>query len=316
LQSYLAKRLVGAVPVLLFISIISFAIIHLAPGGPAAIYLGTSVNPESVAQINHALGLDQPVYIQYFKWLFAMLHGNFGVSFSNGVPVIQNILKAMPVTLYLVISAFVIGWLIGIVIGVAEALHVYTSMDYVLTVVSFFFISIPVFYLAILFILFFVVYLGWLPSIGMVTQGAPFSFLDLARHMLLPVLSLALIEVAFRARYVRAQMLEVLTQDFVRTAQAKGLPGIVIVYKHALRAALLPLITLIGLALPALLGGSVIIEQLFALPGMGRLQLDSVFNRDYPTVMAVNTIAAAMVVLGNLIADLLYSWADPRIRYR
>ncbi len=315
MQRYLVKRLVGAVPLLFFITVISFAIIHLAPGGPAEIYLGTSANPESVAQINHALGLDQPIYIQYVKWMFALLHGNFGTSFTTGQPVIQDILQALPVTLYLVGSAFILGWLIGIAVGVAEALKPYTRLDYLLTVVSFVLISIPVFYLGLLLILFFTVYLGWLPSIGMVTQGAPFSFLDLARHMVMPVAALTAVEVGFRARFVRASMLEALSEDFIRTARAKGLTGTVVVYKHALRNALLPLVTLFGLALPALFGGSVLIENVFSLPGIGRLQVSAVFARDYPTVMAVNTIAAVLVVVGNLLADLMYGWVDPRIRY-
>jgi peptide/nickel transport system permease protein len=315
-QSYLAKRLVGAIPLLLFISIISFAIIHLAPGGPAEIYLGTSANPESVAQINHALGLDQPVYIQYLKWLFAIIHGNFGISFNTGQPVIQDVLQALPVTLYLVGSAFILGWLIGIAIGVIEALKPFTSIDYLLTAVSFVLISIPGFYLALLLILFFTVYLGWLPSLGMVTQGVPFSFLDLARHMVMPVATLTAVEVGFRARFVRASMLQALGEDFIRTAQAKGLSGVIVVYKHALRNALLPLVTLFGLALPSLFGGAVLIENVFSLPGLGRLQVNSVFNRDYPTVMAINTIAAVLVVIGNLLADLMYGWVDPRIRYR
>ncbi len=316
MQSYLAKRVIGAVPLLVFISIISFAIIHLAPGGPAEIYLGTAATPQAVAQINHSLGLDQPIYIQYLKWLFAIIRGNFGTSFANGVPVIQDIAQALPVTLYLVGSAFILGWLLGIAVGVIEALKPFSTLDYLLTAVSFVLISIPGFYLGLLFILFFTVYLGWLPSLGMVTQGVPFSFLDLARHMVMPVVTLTALEFGFRARFVRASMLQALNEDFIRTARAKGLSGGIVVYKHALRNALLPLVTLFGLALPGLFGGAVLIENIFSLPGLGRLAVSSVLARDYPTVMAINTIAATLVVLGNLVADLMYGWVDPRIRYR
>lgn len=315
-QAYLVKRLLGAIPLLLFISVISFTIIHLAPGGPAAIYLGVNANPAQAAQINHALGLDQPIYVQFFKWFFAMLHGNFGNSFADGQPVITKVLQAMPVTLYLTLSAFVIGWIVGVAIGVLEAIKPYTTIDYAVTVFSFIFIAIPVFYFALLLILYFTVILGWLPSVGMVTEGAPFSFVDLVRHMAMPVGALALAEVAARARYVRATMLEALSEDFIRTARAKGLPGVAVIYKHALKNALLPLITIVGLALPALFSGALLIEDVFALPGMGRLTTEAVFGRDYPTVLATGTIAAVLVVVGNLIADLLYGWADPRVRYR
>jgi peptide/nickel transport system permease protein len=316
LQTYLIRRLVGAVPLLIFISMISFAIVHLAPGGPAAIYLGTNANASSVAQVNHALGLDRPIYVQYLKWAGAMLRGDFGHSFSDGAPVLHKVAQALPVTLCLTLSAFVLAWLVGIAIGVAEALHPFTRLDYALTVFSFLFISVPTFFLGMLLILAFTVDLGLLPSIGMTTQGAPFSFADLARHMVMPVISLALVEVAARARYVRAAVLETLSEDFVRTARAKGLPGLLVVYKHVLRNALMPLVTIFGLTLPGLFGGALFIEQIFALPGMGRLAVEAVFSRDYPTVMAVNMIAALLVVAGNLLADLMYGWVDPRVRYR
>jgi len=315
-QRYLLKRLVGALPLLLFITIISFVVVHLAPGGPAEIYLGTSANAASVAQVNHALGLDQPIYIQYLKWVGSLVRGDFGRSLSDGLPVLHKVALALPVTLYLSFSAFIIAWVLAIGLGVAEALRPYTGGDYVLTVFSFLFISIPVFFSGLLMILVFTVYLGWLPSIGMVTLGVPFNFADLARHMIMPVAALTLVETAVRARFVRASMLEALTEDFVRTARAKGLPGQVVIWKHALRNALLPLVTIFGLALPSLLSGSLIVEDVFSLPGMGRLATEAVFARDYPTVMAATTIAAVMVVAGNLVADLMYGWVDPRVRYR
>ena len=306
-------------PLLLGITVISYAMMGLAPGGPAAILtsMARQMTPADRAIIMHNLGLDRPWYVQYFFWLKNLvLNHSLGFSFIDGRPVAVKILEKLPVTAELIGISFVVTILIAIPVAIYSATHKNSLVDYLATVVVFAGYGMPTFWLGIMLLTFFSVRLHWLPSSGLTSIGA--GGLDLAdrvRHLLLPVATLSFVSLASWIRYQRAAMLEVLGEDFIRTAAAKGLPRRSVIYKHALRNALLPLITLIGLYLPALLTGAYFVEIVFSIPGMGYLGLNAVFERDYPTIMGTVFFSALLVVLGNLLADIAYAAVDPRIRY-
>ena len=306
-------------PLLLGITVISYAMMGLAPGGPAAILtsMARQMTPADRAIIMHNLGLDRPWYVQYFFWLKNLvLNHSLGFSFIDGRPVAVKILEKLPVTAELIGISFVVTILIAIPVAIYSATHKNSLVDYLATVVVFAGYGMPTFWLGIMLLTFFSVRLRWLPSSGLTSIGA--GGLDLAdrvRHLLLPVATLSFVSLASWIRYQRAAMLEVLGEDFIRTAAAKGLPRRSVIYKHALRNALLPLITLIGLYLPALLTGAYFVEIVFSIPGMGYLGLNAVFERDYPTIMGTVFFSALLVVLGNLLADIAYAAVDPRIRY-
>jgi peptide/nickel transport system permease protein len=319
LSTYIGRRLLGLVPLLLGITVISYAMMGLAPGGPAAILtsMARQMTPADRAIIMHNLGLDRPWYVQYFFWLKNLvLNHSLGFSFIDGRPVAVKILEKLPVTAELIGISFVVTILIAIPVAIYSATHKNSLVDYLATVVVFAGYGMPTFWLGIMLLTFFSVRLHWLPSSGLTSIGA--GGLDLAdrvRHLLLPVATLSFVSLASWIRYQRAAMLEVLGEDFIRTAAAKGLPRRSVIYKHALRNALLPLITLIGLYLPALLTGAYFVEIVFSIPGMGYLGLNAVFERDYPTIMGTVFFSALLVVLGNLLADIAYAAVDPRIRY-
>jgi peptide/nickel transport system permease protein len=294
---------------------------RLAPGDPVAMYANPQkrvLTAEEIEQIREKLGLNQPIYMQYAKWLFTSLQGNLGYSFKTKAPVLEEILVRLPNTLLLAGSAIFITLLIGIPIGAFSALRRYTVIDYSITVVSFIGISMPSFWVAFILITILSNQLGWLPPVGMHTFGQDLSFLkqtiDVGKHLLMPVLAMAFVEIAYWARYQRSSLLEVLGQDYVRTARAKGLKEKLVIWKHAFRNALIPMVTLAGLTLPDLVNGSYIIETVFGWPGMGRLGVQSILNRDYPVVMGVTMLSALLVVVGNLLADFLYAFVDPRIQ--
>jgi peptide/nickel transport system permease protein len=311
---YLLRRLGQSLVLLLLISAIGFAILHLAPGGPLAQFaLTPGMTQADLARIAHQMGLDRPLPVQYWEWFRRMLLGDWGHSYRDGQPVLAVIGSHVLATLELMLSSTLIAVLLGSWVGVLGALRRYSLFDYLATVGAMVALSIPTFWFGLVVIYAFSVKLAWLPPGGMFTIGDG-SFLDYLRHLIGPALVLALVTVAIWSRYMRSAMLEATGQDFVRTATAKGLPRRVVILRHALRNALLPMITLAGLQLPTLLGGALVTETVFTWPGMGRLFLDSIGYRDYPVVMGLLMFTAILVLIGNLAADLLYAVYDPRIR--
>jgi peptide/nickel transport system permease protein len=324
--SFIARRLLGSIPLVLGIATIIFFVVNLAPGDPTALYFQQGVPPEVLEQLRRNLGLDQPIHVRYWRWMVAFFTGDFGYSFAHARPVIDIIRETLPPTLVLAGATLVLIFLIGVVTGVVQAVHQHRTADRVLSVVSLFFYSMPSFWLGLMLMLLLSLKAHeWglpfaLPPTGMTSVDYEFlgfweRVVDRARHLVLPVLTLTLVMAAGIARYTRGQMLEVIRQDYIRTARAKGLPESHVVLKHALRNSLLPVITLLGLYLPLLFSGSVFVEVIFSWPGMGRVIVDAIFQRDYPLVMATSFIFAVVVVLGSLVADILYAVADPRIRY-
>lgn len=317
MQRYAVRRLLQAVPILLGITFISFAIIRLAPGNPVRLLIPPEqMTPENILRLENALGLNDPVLVAYGKWLWQVLHGNLGNSFVDGASVLTKVTALIPNTLRLTVIAFLIGEGLAILLGVLSATRRHSALDHGLTVMSFFGISIPGFWLAMMLILLFSLTLGWLPPSGLTPVGVDNPTLwDYAKHMLMPVFVLAFGSIAGTSRYVRSSLQEVLRQDFVRTARAKGLPERRIVYKHALKNALLPVVTIWGLALPSLIAGAFTVEYVFGLPGMGRLLVESISARDFPVIMGINLITSTLTILFGLAADLAYSLVDPRITF-
>jgi len=319
---YLLKRLLLMIPVLIGITIISFSVMKVAPGDPVSLVtdLNPNMNEEAIKRIRAHYGLDQPIYVQYLKWLRNMLMLDFGTSFaSDNRPVIDKILERIPITLLINLLSMGLILSVAIPIGVMSAVKQDSLFDKGTTVFVFLGFAIPTFWLALLLMILFGVELNWLPISGFRSlRYADLSIagriLDIAKHLILPVFVSAFGGLAGMSRYMRSNMLEVIRQDYITTARAKGLDERTVIFKHALRNALLPVITLLGLSVPGLIGGSVIFETIFAIPGMGQLFYQSVMMRDYPTIMGILVIGALLTLLGNLLADLLYSVADPRIR--
>lgn len=314
MYAYVLRRIGQAMVVLVLISLATFAIIHAAPGGPSVL-LGESLTAEDRANIRRTLGLDEPVYVQYVRWSSAMLRFDFGRSFAEGLPVIDLLARRLPNTLYLAAAAFLLACLIGIPVGVLSAVRRNSVADHVATLLSFIGVATPSFWLAIMGVILFSVHLRWLPTSGMATMGADFSWADRARHLLMPMIVLAASPLAEIVRYTRSTMLDALSEDYVRTARAKGLRPVVILYKHTLRNAFIPVLTVLGLIVPPLIGGSVIVETIFSWPGMGRLAVDAAMRRDYPVMMGVTIVLSIVVIVVNLIVDLLYGVLDPRVRF-
>lgn len=316
---YLLRRLVISLPILFGISIFTFTMVNLAPGDPVA----ALINPETAAQLGpewyalqrERLGLDAPVPVRYVRWISEIVQGNFGYSMFDRLPVLDKISARVWPTLYLMLTVQLISLTIAVPIGIISALKQYSAIDYAVTIFGFAAISIPSFFLALGGIYVFSLRLGWLPVANMRTLGQPSSFGDYLSHLVLPATVLGLANAAPLIRYVRSSMLEVIRQDYVRVARAKGLGEWAVIMSHAARNALIPLITVIALTLPAILGGTVVIETIFAWPGMGQLAISAVRNRDYPMIMALNMIIATLILLSNLLADILYAAVDPRIKY-
>lgn len=288
------------VPLLIGISLISFFIMHLAPGDPTALFINPNVDPQELVRVRANWGLDQPIYIQYVKWLWHAVRLDFGQSYLTGQPVIGEIAERLPNTLLLMISSMIITLLITIPLGVLSAVKKNSWLDNLVTFFSFAGMAIPTFWLGLMLMLLFAVQLHWLPAVG---------------NIILPLITMTIGSLAGLTRYQRAAMLEVLNQDFIKTARAKGLPERVVIFKHALRNALIPIVTILGLSLPDLFGGAFIIETIFAWPGMGRLGVQAIFARNYPMIMGIVMFSAVLIVLGNLLADIGYALVDPRIRY-
>ena len=316
--SYVIRRLLICIPVLFGITVISFLMIHLAPGSPLGVRLDPKVSPKVIEQWEKNFHLDKPYHVQYALWIRDLVTGELK-SFKDGRPVLEKIGERLPYTILLNVVEIAIIFSLAIPLGVFSAMRRYSLADHSLTFLAFVGISLPSFWLAYLLIFFVVGTLG-LPVLGARTFGlaglpAIPTIADRIWHLTIPALVGAAGGIASLSRYMRGSMLEVMQQDYIRTARAKGLAEEDVAYRHGLKNALLPFITIFGFLIPALIGGSVIIESIFAWPGIGRLGYESVLNRDYPMIMTIASISAVLVLLGNLVADILYAVVDPRIRY-
>ncbi len=316
---YILKRILTFIPILIGVSFISFSIMHIAPGDPTALFTDPNVKAEELMRVRANWGLDRPFLVQYFYWISNAVRGDFGTAYLVNRPVIEVIAERIPATLLLTGTAMGLSLLIAIPLGVISAAKKNKFADHLITVFSFTGMSIPSFWLALILMLIFSLQLKLLPATGIndpLLKSSAFLpvLLDTARHMVLPVVTLVIVSFAGMTRFVRASMLEVLGQNYIRAARAKGIPERTVFYKHALRNALLPIITLLGMMLPEIISGAFIVETIFAWPGMGRLGVTAVFSRNYPVIMGVVMISAVLIMLGNLIADVCYSLADPRVR--
>ena len=319
---YLIRRLVSMIPLLLGITVISFLVIHLAPGAPTG--LQTDLNPkitaEARARLEKIYGLDKPLHTQYLLWLKRLVVLDLGNSFSmDGRPVTDKIIERIPITILINALSMFLIILIAIPIGVISASYQDSFFDKFTTVFVFIGFAVPTFWLALLLMILFGVNLGWLPISGLKSLNYEYlptfgMIMDRAKHLILPIFVSAFGGLAGLSRYTRSNMLEVIRQDYIMTARSKGLKERAVIFKHALRNALLPVITILGLSVPGLIGGSVIFETIFAIPGMGQLFYMSVMARDYPVIMGILVIGAVLTLLGNLIADISYALADPRIK--
>jgi peptide/nickel transport system permease protein len=319
--TYISKRLLGLIPVFFGITVISFFVIHLAPGKPTDIQ--TTLNPkvsyEARLRLEKLYGLDKPIHVQYLAWVKRFVMLDFGRSFLDDRPVSAKIAERLPITILINVSSLLLILIIGIPIGVLSAVKRGSILDRLTTISVFIGFSTPEFWLALLLMSLFGITLGWLPISGIKSLDfeyltLPGKIIDVARHIILPVSIAAFGSLAGISRYMRSSMIGIIGQDYIRTHRAKGLPEREVIYKHALKNAMLPVITILGLSVPGLIGGSVIFESIFAIPGMGRLFYESVMARDYSTIMGVLSIGALLTLLGNFMADLAYFYADPRIR--
>jgi peptide/nickel transport system permease protein len=315
MQQYLIRRLLITVPVLFGITILCYLILSLTPGDPVQMLISPTISEADIEIKRRALGLDQPVAVRYVRWLAELTRGNLGYSFSSGTPVTRRVGERIGPTLTLTVTALALSYLIAIPIGVIVATRRYSWIDYVATFVAFLGISLPTFFLGLAGIYVFALRWPVLPVGGTETLGGDGGTGDLIYHLILPASVLAVAGAGALMRYVRSSMLDVLGQDYVRTARAKGVIEAVVRRRHALRNALIPVITIAGLQLPGLLAGAVVTEQIFEWPGMGRLTIEAINQRDYPVLMGITLVTALLVAAGSLLADLAYSIVDPRIRY-
>jgi len=319
---YLVRRLLQLVPLLLFISALIFALLYAMPGDPLYRMLEDIPNlrPEDYERLRKLYGFDDPFYVQYWKWLWQLIQLNPGYSREYGQPVFDIVWPAMKNTLVLTVSAVVIGKALAILLGIFSAVRQYSIGDYLLTAMTFIAYSVPAFWLGLMMIIAFSVKLGWLPTSGIVNADlAPGSWdamMDWLKHLILPVAVLAISEIIQVQRFMRSSMLEVLRQDYLTTARAKGLSEHVVITRHALKNALIPVVTIIAVTMPRVVGGSTVVETVFAYPGMGRLLYTSIMGNDFVIAMTVVMIIAVTVVFFNLLADIIYAWLDPRIRYQ
>jgi peptide/nickel transport system permease protein len=319
---YVARRFLQIVPLLLFISALIFLLLYLMPGDPLYRMLQDipRLRAEDYDRLRKLYGFDDPVYIQYWKWLWQLIQLNPGYSMEYGQPALDIIWPALKNTLVLTITAVVIGKSIAILLGIYSAVRQYSIGDYLLTGLTFIAYSVPAFWLGLMMIIVFSVKLGWLPTSGIVnpdlTPGTWEYTIDWIKHLILPVAVLAISEIIQVQRFMRSSLLEVLRQDYLTTARAKGLSEEVVIGRHALKNALIPVVTIIAVTMPRVVGGSTVVETVFAYPGMGRLLYTSIMGNDYVVAMTVVMIIAMTVIFFNLLADILYGWLDPRIRYR
>jgi peptide/nickel transport system permease protein len=313
---YILRRLLIAIPILFAITLIVFSLQQLSPGDPLNAYLPPDFPlPEAQKEaMRHQLGLDKPFFTRYGYWLKETLQGNLGTSIKTHETVVDAIKGRIGATLLLMGTALTIGTMLGVIFGVVAAVRQYSAIDGILTVFAFLGISTPVYLTGLLALYFFALRLGWFPAGGYSTPGEPFSVSDRLSHLVLPAAIIAINYIAQTMRYTRSAMLEVLSQDYVRTARAKGLSDQIVIVRHAFRNALLPIVTLIGASVPALIGGAIFIESIFGWPGIGRLLLGGVESRDYPIIIGITFVLAIVTLVTNLATDVLYAFIDPRIR--
>jgi peptide/nickel transport system permease protein len=323
---YILRRLWLMVPALIGVSLVVFAILRLLPGDPAIAMLGVDASPESLANMRKVLGLDQPLYMQYLRFVGDILRGDFGNSIVRGGPALKAVLETLPATVELALASMLVSMCLAIPLGIIAAVRQHSLVDYVSMVIALLGVSMPIFWLGMLMILLFSLRLQWLAPFGrgepltdavseLFTRGDPGTLIDSLKHLIMPALALGANVTGLMARITRSSMLEVLRQDYVRTAKAKGLRDRLVVTRHALRNALLPIVTVLGLQFGALLGGAVVTETIFAWPGVGRLVVQAINQRDFPVVQAAVIIMAVSVLALNLIVDLSYAYINPRIRY-
>ena len=307
--TYIIRRLGLMVFIILGVSVITFSMIHLVPGDPAEVIAteryGEEITAETIEHVRRELGLDQPVYVQYARWLINVLQGDLGYSFRTDRPVLDEILTRLPATIQLALAGMLVALIIAIPVGIVSATRQYSAVDNISMFGALLGVSMPNFWLGLLLIMFFSVHLGWLPVFG---RGG-------IEHLILPAITLGTGMAAITTRLIRSSMLEVLGQDYIRTARAKGLKEKVVVYKHALKNAMIPVVTIVGLQFAFLMEGAVIVEVIFAWPGIGRLLVDSIFARDFMLIQGCILFIAAMFVLVNLLVDVSYAYLDPKIRY-
>lgn len=311
--AFIFKRLLELIPVLAVVALVVFSIVHLTPGDPARVMLGDLATEAEVARLREAMGLDQPIYVQFATWFLGLLRGDLGQSITFERPVLTAIIERAEPTITLTIFSLLIAVAVGITTGVASAAQRNKPADQLLSVVALLGVSIPNFWFGLVLILIFAVSLGWLPPAGFVSVRT--DIVESLRYLVLPALTLGLSQAALISRMTRSTMLDVFNEDYVRTAVAKGSPPITVVFAHVFRNALIPVLTVIGLVLAALLSGAVVIETVFAIPGLGRLVINSIARRDYPVVQGVVLIVTAAYVFINLVIDLLYVAVDPRVKY-
>lgn len=316
MTNFIIRRLLLAIPTLVGVTIITFLLLHLAPGGPALALAGQNATPAQIAAITHELGLDKPWPQQYAIWLGALLHGDLGFSYIRQQPVVALIGARLPQTMLLMGCALLVSVLLAVPLGVYQAYRRNTAFDRTASVAVFMAWSMPTFWFGTILIAVFAVTLRWFPVGGLQTiDTTTFDWPSRIAHLVLPAATLAIVSMAGWSRYIRGSMVEQLHEDYARTAIAKGLPQSRVLFRHTLRNALIPFITLLGGTVPALFGGAVITEQIFAYPGMGQLFWQSATDRDYATLLGMTVITAVLVVLGNLLADVLYGVVDPRVHY-
>lgn len=308
----LVRRILRLIPQLLVLVTIAFALVHLTPGSTGTINVETG-STQNLDQLRAQLGLDRPLYVQYGDWLVHVARLDFGVSYVDGRSVIEKIAERLPATLLLTGTALIVATVLGFLLGILAAVHQNTWVDYSATLFAFFGLSIPSFWAGLLLIIVFAVTLRVLPAQGMTSIGGG-GPLDVAWHLVLPATVLALEATAAISRYVRSSMVETLDEDFIRTARAKGLPERKVIMRHAVRNALLPTVTILGLRLPVLVGGALLIETVFAWPGIGRLGYEAVTQRDYPVILGLLIFTGTLTIVGNLLADITYAFVDPRVK--
>jgi peptide/nickel transport system permease protein len=323
MSRYIVRRLLEAIPLLLLVSLVMFFVLRLVPGGPLAVYARGQTSPEALAELRVKLGLDQPLIVQYGRWFGRAVQGDLGNSFQTGRPVTVEVFERLGPTAYLIGSTFLVVLIISVLVGVLSAVRQYSLLDIGTTTLTFIGQALPVFWVGLMLIL---IFFSWvknpatglplLPAGGMHTVGADFNLWDWLSHLILPMVTLGLGWVSWYSRYLRSSMLDVIHEDYIRTARAKGLSESKVVFKHALKNAAIPLVTIVALDLPVLFGGSLFVEIIFSWPGMGRLFFRAVELRDYPILMGTILIIAMMMVFANLLADVVYAYLDPRIRYQ
>jgi peptide/nickel transport system permease protein len=318
MTKYLINRLLTSIPTLIAISIVVFAILALAPGDPMGEFaLNPSITAEVRENLKRSLGLDQPMHIRYIKWVTSFISGDMGYSFTSRSSVSELILQRLPTTLWIVGSAYVISALLAVPLGVISALKRHSVVDMIVTTIVFLGFSLPTFFTGLLFIIVFSVQLKWLPFIYNSTLQVTDwqSFVAQIKQSIMPVCVLTLWQTALLMRFVRSEVLEKLHQDYVRTAYAKGLSTFAVIKRHVLRNALIPVVTLVALDIPNIFAGALVTEQVFRVPGIGALLIESIYRNDTPVVMAITFIYAILIVIFNLVADILYGWLDPRVQY-